>query len=101
MTEPLYPHRPRSRPDQSYRPWGVEYQLIYDGGGVERWTQYYRTKIGAYISAWWNYYIGSWGGNISLFDNRKPCKDFNSNICVAEGCFGESCVKKGHHGHDQ
>lgn len=21
-----------------------------------------------------------------------PCKDANSNVCVAEGCFGETCL---------
>ena len=25
---------------------------------------------------------------------EKPCRGTNSNICVAEGCFGESCIKK-------
>jgi hypothetical protein len=24
----------------------------------------------------------------------RPCKGANSNICVAEGCFGEACIKK-------
>lgn len=23
----------------------------------------------------------------------RPCKGENSNICVAEGCYGESCVE--------
>lgn len=23
----------------------------------------------------------------------KPCGDENSNICVAEGCYGEACEK--------
>jgi hypothetical protein len=24
---------------------------------------------------------------------KKPCEDKNSNVCVAEGCFGEACLK--------
>jgi hypothetical protein len=24
----------------------------------------------------------------------KPCADRNTNICVAEGCFAESCIKE-------
>jgi len=26
-------------------------------------------------------------------DEAKPCKGTNGNICVAEGCYGEACVK--------
>lgn len=24
----------------------------------------------------------------------KPCEDKNSNVCVAEGCYGEACVSQ-------
>lgn len=24
---------------------------------------------------------------------KKPCEDKNSNVCVAEGCYGEACLK--------
>jgi hypothetical protein len=27
-------------------------------------------------------------------DESKPCKGMNGNICVAEGCYGEACIKK-------
>lgn len=27
-------------------------------------------------------------------DALKPCRGQNTNRCVAEGCFGESCLKK-------
>lgn len=27
------------------------------------------------------------------FKNDMPCKNENSNICVAEGCFAASCLK--------
>lgn len=25
---------------------------------------------------------------------EKPCKDQNVNICIAEGCYNESCLKE-------
>lgn len=98
MGEQLYPNEPRRRmPIHEDRPWFVAYDLIYDNG-FGRWTQYYRTQIGARISAWWKFNISSWGGSAILYDNRKPCRGQNTNICVAEGCFGEACVKKRNHG---
>lgn len=27
--------------------------------------------------------------------NRRLCSGTNSNVCVAEGCYGESCIKNG------
>lgn len=53
------------------RPWCVKFSLAYDGGGLSEWTQYYRTKTGARISARWHYHIASWGGHFTLIDNRK------------------------------
>lgn len=53
------------------RPWYVVYSLIYDLGDHDEWTQYYRTKIGAQISALIHYHIRSWGGTFMLVDNRK------------------------------
>lgn len=29
----------------------------------------------------------------SVSMHKQPCYDGNTNICVAEGCFGESCLK--------
>lgn len=55
---------------KSKRPWGIRFDLAYDSGG-EEWTQYYRTKIGARISAWFQNYVASWGGTAIMFDNRK------------------------------
>jgi hypothetical protein len=47
--------------------WRVDFKnLAYDGGGSGSWTQYYRTKIGARISMFWNLYISSWGGDAEL-----------------------------------
>jgi len=47
--------------------WQVKFiGLAYDGGGYASWTQYYRTKIGARISMFWNLYVSSWGGIAKL-----------------------------------
>ncbi len=27
-------------------------------------------------------------------DEKKPCKGVNANVCVAEGCYGASCIKE-------
>lgn len=71
----LYPGPPRRpKPLHNYRPWGVRYALIYDDGEGS-WTQYYRSWLGARISAWWKYHISSWGGTVVLFDNRNRKKD--------------------------
>lgn len=70
MEEQLYPAVPLPRPVHPERPWGVHYLLAYDDG-PDAWTQYYRTKIGARISAFLHYHIRSWGGRAVLFDNRK------------------------------
>lgn len=52
--------------------WRVDFQnLAYDGGGSESWTQYYRTKIGARISRWWNLHVSSWGGMAILYRVRS------------------------------
>lgn len=26
-------------------------------------------------------------------DDPRPCKSTNVNVCVAEGCYGEACLK--------
>jgi hypothetical protein len=52
------------------RPWWVQYCLAYDGGG-STWIGYYRTKTGAYISAFINVHIKSWGGTAYLFQRAE------------------------------
>lgn len=44
--------------------------------------------------------MGSSGGSLTnnkveatFYDPRKPCGGTNVNICVAEGCYGEACLK--------
>lgn len=64
----LYPRPPREAP--SHRRWRVAYDLAYDGGGAY-WNGYYRTRIGALISTWWNVHISSWGGSALLIDQTK------------------------------
>lgn len=52
--------------------WRVEFKdLAYDGGGSESWTQYYRTKLGAYFSMYRNVYVSSWGGRAALHDGDE------------------------------
>jgi hypothetical protein len=29
-----------------------------------------------------------------MSSTSKPCKDVNSNICVAEECYAEACIKE-------
>jgi hypothetical protein len=45
--------------------WRVDFDLAYDGGG-SAWAQYYRTKLGARLSMFWNRFIASWGGKAEL-----------------------------------
>lgn len=28
-----------------------------------------------------------------ILDWAKPCRGNNVNVCVAEGCYGEACIK--------
>lgn len=30
---------------------------------------------------------------VKKIKDKRPCKGKNSNICVAEGCFGQSCLE--------
>lgn len=60
----LYP-RPRRHKDKSGRPWRVDYDLAYDGGG-QSWSGFYRTIVGARIAAFWNVQVASWGGSAVL-----------------------------------
>lgn len=57
--------------DKSKRRWGVYYSLAYDGGGLEEFVGYYRTKLGARIARFWNKNITSWGGLAVVFYNKK------------------------------
>jgi hypothetical protein len=54
------------------RRWKVDFfELAYDGGGMASWSQWYRTKVSAYISMYWNVYVSSWGGDAELYDYEK------------------------------
>lgn len=33
------------------------------------------------------------GAPLIVWDMRKPCRGLNSNVCVAEGCYAESCLR--------
>ena len=50
------------------RRWRVDYDLAYDYGGSGKWSGYYHTRLLARIAAFWNTYVGSWGGTAVLFD---------------------------------
>lgn len=67
--EQIYPKKPRKRGlDDSSRPWRVEYELAYDGGGG-RWTGYYNSEDSARFFAWVEVKIKSWGGSAVLYKN--------------------------------
>lgn len=39
--------------------------------------------------------MGALGWLIEEFgDDHKPCKGMNSNVCVAEGCFDQACLRQ-------
>lgn len=41
---------------------------------------------------------------VAYQESQKPCKGSNTNVCVAEGCFNESClddIKNKEHEDDQ
>lgn len=64
----LYPRECPAR-DKSGRRWRVDYDLAYDGGGC-RWSGYYRTRVGARVAAFWNFYVASWGGSAVLHEQE-------------------------------
>lgn len=66
----LYPRKPKQRAVKSYRPWMVRYDLIYDNG-IYAFTEYYRTEIGARVSAWWKHNVSSYGGTANLYRNNR------------------------------
>lgn len=57
--------KPVYRNQHTERPWRVDYSLAYDGGGSS-FSQWYRTRRGARISAWWHMHVRSWGGSAKL-----------------------------------
>lgn len=71
MSERLYPsprreaRLSRRQSKAELRPWRVDYDLLYDGGGG-CWSGHYRTRVGARIAAWWNVHVSSWGGTAEL-----------------------------------
>jgi hypothetical protein len=69
VPERLYPKKRYEKAPHVERPWGVRYDLVYDNG-LFSWNDYYRTRWGAKIAAWWKYHFASWGGSAVLFDNR-------------------------------
>ena len=64
-------HFPKPKPvrDHSHRPWRVDYDLAYDGGGTT-WTGYYRGRRRAILAIWWQRNVASWGGTADLRGNR-------------------------------
>lgn len=66
--------RPKKTPKNYHlkRRWVVEYKnMIYDGGYSTSWSKGYHTKLGARFAAAWQYYMATWGGEITLRDNRR------------------------------
>lgn len=54
-----------------HRRWCVDYTLSYDGKTVG-WMKFYRTELGARISAYWNVKVASDGGTAELVDRKRP-----------------------------
>lgn len=74
MAEQLYPKVPRVKPERIDRPWRVEYDMTFDGGG-SAWSQYYRTEFGARWSAFWWEHFRSWGGRATLHNVGQELVD--------------------------
>lgn len=49
----------------------VHYDVAYDGGGSE-FDEYYKTKLGARISAFFHLHFRSWGGSAELYPHPMP-----------------------------
>lgn len=65
----VYPRERKTR-DKSHRRWRMDAELAYDGGGG-KWTDYYRTYLGARIAAFYHYHIASYGGSIEITDQQE------------------------------
>lgn len=70
----MYPRPKRKRRSKENRAWMVRYNgLVYDSGRAS-WTQYYHTKTGARISAFFHVRFKSWGvisgGSVHLIKNK-------------------------------
>lgn len=52
-----------------HRRWCVDYKLSYDGETVS-WMKFYRTELGARVSAFWNVQLNSDGGTAELVDRK-------------------------------
>lgn len=91
------------------RRWRVDFtNLVYDDGFCS-WSRGYRTRLGAYVAAFWNFKIASYGGDgITITDNdsssnrdesqvrRFICNDCGKRLFAARlldkchGCGGHS-----------
>ena len=49
----------------------MEYDLAYDGGG-SAFNEYYKTRWGARIAAFFHLHVLSWGGSAELFPYPSP-----------------------------
>jgi hypothetical protein len=66
-TEELWPKKVKQtkRDVAKGRPWRVDYDLAYEGGGTA-FKQYYRTRQGAIFSAFFHKFVRSYGGTAIL-----------------------------------
>lgn len=72
MSRKLYPRDPRKREPNYTRRWRVDYEnMVYEGGFGASWSGFHRTYVGARIAAWWNQNIASYGGTVTLTDQRE------------------------------
>lgn len=49
----------------------MEYDLAYDGGG-STFSEYYKTELGARVSAFFHLHFRSWGGSAELYPHPMP-----------------------------
>jgi len=49
----------------------MNYDLAYDGGGSV-FDEYYKTELGARISAFFHLHFRSWGGSAELYPHPAP-----------------------------
>lgn len=72
MSDPVWESGKKSRQRrearwerQEQRPWSIDYDLAYDGGG-SGFTMHYRTQFGARVAAFCHLHLLSYGGSAKL-----------------------------------
>jgi hypothetical protein len=74
--EELWPKKVKrsKQAEKAGRPWRVDYALTYEGGQSTFW-QYYRTRQGAILSAFFYKFVRSYGGTAILVHQPTESHD--------------------------